>query len=315
MILYTKAYNESGELVGVDEAQRHGKFTCPWCNTPMVVAKGEKKEWHFRHKEEVTTCNHETALHLRLKEVLYNRIINRDGIRVVVDDYIINLSDCTVCRKEHRYSQFIPDLYVECKEGIIFLEIRVNSPCSQEKRDSGIRIIEISTKSDESIDDLSNGDVVKHTKSYTTELINFPKREIQPESFKTAPISNLPTRKTITHVLNNMTNRGERIKRYKPTVKFHSKVTHEGKSQYFKGFFIVHDNLSYELTEFYNSNNRSNIKLCVEISVPDKDMAMALGKKYALRKGILSDSIISTPYEENISLDYFITKGAVKEAT
>lgn len=312
MILYTKAFNESGELVGVKEAQRHGKFTCPWCNTPMVVAKGYKNEWHFRHKEEISTCNHETALHLRLKEVLYNRIINRDGIRVVVDDYIINLSDYNVCRKEHRHAQFIPDIYVECKQGIIFLEIHVNSPCSQEKRNSGIKIIEISPKSDDSIDDLSDGDIVKQTKSYNTELINFPIRDIQPEASKTTPTSNLPTTKTI---LKDIIKRGERIKRDKPTVKYYNKVTPTGKSQYFNGFFIVHEDLSYELTEFYNNNNRTNIKLCVKISVPDYDMAMALGKKYAILKGILNDSIISTPYEEKISLDHFISNGAVKEVT
>lgn len=174
MILWPVALDENGQEIHIKDAPAHGKYTCVNCHQPMKARKGEYRVIHFAHMVENESCNYESFLHLKLKDLLYDRIKNRDGIAVIRNEKRIELSRYARCEKECYVGQFKPDIYVVVDGVEYFLEICVTNPCSEEKKDSGKRIIEIRTTDDGSRSELASGDISQGAEHYSLEFYNFP---------------------------------------------------------------------------------------------------------------------------------------------
>ena len=88
------------------------------------------------------------------------------------------------CIQEHSYGDFIADLYCEnnsIPHSPIFIEIFVTHECSQEKKNSGIRIIELVIRSEQDILDIINSSNL--VESETVRLYNFKRKETLVDKF------------------------------------------------------------------------------------------------------------------------------------
>lgn len=178
------ALNPEGELVWIKKARRNDKFTCISCGGEMIVKQGKVREWHFAHKTLSENCSHESYLHSLAKKKIHGWFYNTDSFILSlnteyrcsqIDDCIWfdkeNLSYCKSyapykydlkkfydsCDIERTYDGFRADLFVydnKYKYSPVFIEICVNHPCSEEKINSEIRIIEVIIKSEEDIEDI-----------------------------------------------------------------------------------------------------------------------------------------------------------------
>ena len=83
------------------------------------------------------------------------------------------------CIIEHKYEGFVADLYCENKTNSnqpIFIEIFVTHECTQEKKESGIRIIEIKIQSEEDILSIVNSTSLDEGEK--NRLYNFRRKDI-----------------------------------------------------------------------------------------------------------------------------------------
>lgn len=90
------AFDESHQLVKIDDADKSKKYFCPACCAPVIVRKGEIKVHHYSHKAN-QVCNQETATHKLAKLLLQQHITDwKEGRRSAPS---IRRS-CHVCRTE-----------------------------------------------------------------------------------------------------------------------------------------------------------------------------------------------------------------------
>lgn len=174
------AKNDKGERVHVcrEEGYIERKdYICIACGHKMIVAMGDKNEWHFRHKEPHPECDHESYLHRMAKDIIKERFDNSDTFNVsyYMRDVCTNYKKCHkhTCSCERRYPKTInlKEEYDTCtpedkvgdfpfradlrlsssknpdKESI-FIEIAYTHDCEPEKINSGIPIIELKVKVD-----------------------------------------------------------------------------------------------------------------------------------------------------------------------
>ena len=183
------ALDENGNKVRIQDAPTHKRYICICCHQPMKARKGESNTPHFAHNDENPSCRYESYLHLTLKDLIYERIVRRDGIAVIHNGKRIEISNYSSCVKEEYVGSLKPDIYVVIDGVGYFLEICVTSSCSKEKIDSGERIIEIRTTEDESLTELKTGDIKQGADYYTLEFYNFP---LEPRVRKTAIARSFP---------------------------------------------------------------------------------------------------------------------------
>ena len=105
---------------------------------------------------------------------------------VVTERQELNLiwKNITQCIQEHRYGGFIADLYCESytnPNSSIFIEIFVTHECSQEKKSSGIRIIEFAIQLEEDILNIVNS--TKLIESEKVRLYKFKRKEFLVNKF------------------------------------------------------------------------------------------------------------------------------------
>ena len=189
MILWPIALDENGQEIRIKDAPAHGKFRCICCGQQMKARKGKDRVPHFAHVAENPSCVYESYLHYTLKNLLYDRIIKRDGIAVIHNGKRIELSKYSVCELEKYVGPIKPDIYVVVDGVEYFLEICFTNPCSEEKIDFGKRIIEIKTKDYDSHIELATGDISEGAKHYSLVFYNFPS---EPRIRKTAVAQRFP---------------------------------------------------------------------------------------------------------------------------
>lgn len=172
------ALNDDGCLVNIKDADTSNgqHYYCPNCQNEMITKRGKKRQWHFAHK--VEKCSYDKYLHSIAEIMIMDWFNRKQHIMLHMKNYnkcsnYVNCSfyndiDCKSeitasydlksfyprCVKEHKYRNFIADLYCSYKGSSdlpIFIEIYVTHKCSPEKIKSGIRIIEISIQSEEDI--------------------------------------------------------------------------------------------------------------------------------------------------------------------
>lgn len=182
------------------------QYFCPYCHKEMIPKRGNIRQWHFAHKSD--KCSYDKYLH-SIAEIMIMAWFNKNGtVMLSMNNYekcdrygscaFYDKVSCngttraqfdlkkyySKCIKEHRYGGFIADLYCESytnPNSPIFIEIFVTHECSQEKKSSGIRIIELAIQSEEDILNIVNS--TKLIESEKVRLYNFKRKEFLVNKF------------------------------------------------------------------------------------------------------------------------------------
>ncbi|WP_346798085.1 hypothetical protein R5M92_04195 [Halomonas sp. Bachu 37] len=177
-IQYAYALDDQGVLTHIRDAQRSSAYTCPGCKSPLSAILGEIKAKHFRHFEDC--CALETYLHKCAKEAFfyhYTQALKRASpIKLVLERTIccegprlellgdrsmqcqktvpasynlLRLFDQAELEKRDSRTGMQPDIMLSDSLGNrhCYVEIFVTHPCTQEKIDSGIPILEFKIRS------------------------------------------------------------------------------------------------------------------------------------------------------------------------
>ena len=172
-IKYSYAY-DGDVVVHIDDVSKHGTFYCLSCGKEMVVRLGDKKSHHFAHKVNDVSCNSETYLH-KLAKLLLKKKFQEGGFEIEISQYSLCKesenclfeNNCKVlvdkkydlrryydtCEEEQYVDGFCADLLITGEgQPPILVEIYVSHECSNQKINSGHRIIEIPIESEADIE-------------------------------------------------------------------------------------------------------------------------------------------------------------------
>lgn len=172
-IKYSYAY-DGDVVVHIDDVSKHGTFYCLSCGKEMVVRLGDKKSHHFAHKVNDVSCNSETYLH-KLAKLLLKKKFQEGGFEIEISQYSLCKesenclfeNNCKVlvdkkydlrryydtCEEEQYVDGFCADLLITGEgQPPILVEIYVSHECSNQKINSGHRIIEIPINSETDIE-------------------------------------------------------------------------------------------------------------------------------------------------------------------
>ena len=195
-------YEEHGDSL----SSSNERYFCPYCHSEMIAKRGNIRQWHFAHKAD--KCSYDKYLHSIAEIMIMNWFNQKEHIILSMDSYekcdkydncvFYDKINCkrvkkvqfdlktyySKCIQEHRCRDFIADLYCENKTNPnlpIFIEVFVTHECSQEKKKSGIRIIELSIQSEEDILDIVNSTNLNECEK--VKLHNFKRKEVLAEDF------------------------------------------------------------------------------------------------------------------------------------
>lgn len=212
---YGYARNEHGTLFKIedviDDIRKANDFYCIGCGHPMRAGLGNKKEHYFAHNsaESERLCNPETYLHKLGKRLfidLYNKH-NKEGTPLLIgikhpgecekeacpygldkpcsihfDDYLNLLPKYSQCFEEEWDEHFKPDVLLLNETGArLYIETAVTHPCSTEKIDSKIPIIEFHIHSEDDLKIFSDEVLAKAgNKQIDFHNISLPLKRVQP---------------------------------------------------------------------------------------------------------------------------------------
>lgn len=194
-VKYRFAKDENGNLVDANEfdpSERSSrKCYCISCGEVLIPVLGKIRKRHFRHEAD-KPCNGESYLHELGKRMLMNRWETSSSFFVkfkqeqdrecsyiscpLKDKHCIKTKNCSSedlkkyyhsCSIEKSYNGFIADLLLEDTTGKyppIMLEVCVSHPCSEDKKSSGMRIIEFEIESEEQAKDLLTKEISENDK-------------------------------------------------------------------------------------------------------------------------------------------------------
>lgn len=182
-IKFRFAYNQNGEIVNIKDVslqnRTENKYYCISCGAEMVAKLGEVKEHHFAHKGEGESCSFESYLHKLAKKMIKEKFdaSNTFEIEVFQNVLCVNSDICKFfsveeckgielkkfdlkryynsCQEEAQIGNYRADLLLADDTGKykepILIEIKVLHECSQDKINSGFRIIEIPINTEDDI--------------------------------------------------------------------------------------------------------------------------------------------------------------------
>lgn len=306
MALWTVALDKEGKKVNIENAPRHEKYTCINCGEQMMARRGREREPHFSHHVVTEQCNHDTWLHKNLLSLLMDRLTGTETVVVKCPYGDIDLINHDSFEKETKFESWVPDILIRKGDDVIFLEVCVMSPCSEEKISSGYKIIEIFSTDTRVLEELSSGPILPEGKYYKVKFHNFIKdsNEVHSEVVHTN-ISDIISDESDRRIgsgngsddKKTMINRGPFI------------PAKESFSGSHASYFIVHADYTYEVKAHRESSSSDLLVLGINMIA---DFAMNIGKSYAWRKGILSKDVL-TEYETHIDLPAVIQSFNVTE--
>ena len=175
-VKYKRVFDKDGNIVdisSVNEANRLSEYYSIGSHTPMIAALGQTNQHHFRAKRGYQ-LNPETELHEYVKRVLKHRFETEDHfyIKYQRKEYCPNEKECIFydkldmgCGKlcshlyeydlkeyydtatiEGGYDGFVADVLLTSSSHYrrpVFLEVAVTHLCTEEKKASGHKIIEL----------------------------------------------------------------------------------------------------------------------------------------------------------------------------
>lgn len=194
-IKYQYAYDESKKLVSIKDITKENRnkhqYICIGCGNPLLPrAIGSKyRRPHFYHKE-LVDCSGETYLHKLAKKLIKEKFENSEKFEI---SYPVTRTcqntNCQLrsekcedknkvckydlkqyydtCTEEAEINGFIADLLLTNSKSTnlapVLIEVCVTHACEEEKRNSGLKIIEIKIKNEEDINALLNMEVWEET--------------------------------------------------------------------------------------------------------------------------------------------------------
>lgn len=201
------ALDQDNNIVDIKNTEDNKKYYCPFCHKEMITKRGAIREWHFAHKSEA--CSYDSYLHSIAEFMIMDWFNSNDQIMLYMStkekcnkfkecafyndencsgtkEVTYNLKNYyTKCTREYGHQGFIADLFCEHNSNLnapIFIEIDVTHKCSQDKINSGIRIIEIPIQSEEDILNITRSLCLIEGK--TVRLYNFKRKESLSENYK-----------------------------------------------------------------------------------------------------------------------------------
>lgn len=208
---YQFALDASGEITSVHTLNRGwprtpGEFRCLSCGNELIPKLGEIRTWHFAHKTTVD-CSAETYLHRLGKAVFYREyqdcLRQRKPFRLRFpisrncthfqeqDGRVCDIGTVSVFYDLTRYfprilppetpdGAFVPDITLVSRDGKqrLYVEICVTHPASEEKVNSGTRILEIAVSGEEDLEAVRKHDLTAFGYSGVT-VYNFNREVVQ----------------------------------------------------------------------------------------------------------------------------------------
>ncbi|WP_298107354.1 hypothetical protein [uncultured Bacteroides sp.] len=216
-IKYQYAYDETGKLVSINdytkEDSRLHSYKCIGCGCELLPrAIGSKsRKAHFYHKT-LIDCSGETYIH-KLGKLLIKRKFDTSVSFLV--SYPVskecNKTSCTLrnsrceinhepeiidlkkyydtCSEEASVGGFVADLLLTNSQKPdmppVLIEICVTHPCEDEKRNSGLRIIELTLKTEQDVVEIVDKNIIEEplfclNKKKSVEFISFKRHQILP---------------------------------------------------------------------------------------------------------------------------------------
>lgn len=194
-IKYQYAYDENKKLVSIKDITKENRnqhqYICIGCGNPLLPrAIGSKyRRPHFYHKE-LVDCSGETYLHKLAKKLIKKKFENSEKFEISYpvtrtcqntncqlrndkceDKNQVSICDLKesydTCTEEAEINGFIADLLLTNSKSTnlapVLIEVCVTHACEEEKRNSGLKIIEIKVKNEEDINALLNMEVWEET--------------------------------------------------------------------------------------------------------------------------------------------------------
>ncbi|MEE0084949.1 MAG: hypothetical protein UE068_12080 [Paludibacteraceae bacterium] len=188
MLKYNYTYDENKNIINIADVAEDGHlnkvFFCIGCGNQMVAAIGPKRRY-FRHKVDETNCCNESYIHKLAKTVIKQKF---DDLEKPFEIQLKGRTECNrkqqckwyneqnctnidlqpsidlhnyynCCDEEKRIDGYVADLLLTPKKSQnapILIEIKHKHECTDEKKDSGLKIIEVWIESEKDIENLKN---------------------------------------------------------------------------------------------------------------------------------------------------------------
>lgn len=207
---YSYALDSGGRLIHIDEAEKGKEYKCPVCGAAMIVRKGKIRQHHFAHKAGSENCSYETYLHKIAKKRICECFNESSQFNVLFDrEFTCNVVECplgvsqsckwntkedhnlkryySICKEEEFIDIFKADLLISSlwrPNPPILIEICVTHKCTEDKLNSGLRIIEIDIESEKDIEQIVSGKSIKPSDkirfyNFKTDASLLPDKEYQ----------------------------------------------------------------------------------------------------------------------------------------
>lgn len=181
--------HHDGHPVSILDAVKGEKYTCINCGKPLIAKQGAVRKWHFAHKTNTSNCSYETYLH-KLSKFFIREMFNekqqlivfrekktqtcdrehvcpfkKDKNCSIIEEERIDLLQYDNCIEEMSIKGFVADLlFTSDTLEPLLIEICVTHPCTIEKIESGLKIIEIHIESETDVLELLEGKLIESEK-------------------------------------------------------------------------------------------------------------------------------------------------------
>lgn len=209
MVQYRFALNEENQVIDIDKVIIGDKntFICLGCEQPLIAKKGPIRVHHFAHKHNDLHCSLETYLHKLGKKYFEELFLNskKTNTPLIIQhnmrcNYKERFSllrglEHTTCnniyvKRINLISEF-DDIFIEKRDGVlipdlmlinhtsgdkIYIEIKVKHPCSEEKLNSKIKIMEFQISNEMDLEKINRQNFIEsETETQFFNLYNFNK--------------------------------------------------------------------------------------------------------------------------------------------
>lgn len=177
---YSYALDENTHLIEIKYAAKGSEYRCPNCGAIMIPRQGKIRRWHFAHKANIENCSYETYLHKLAKMRIRECFNKSSSFSITFNVHVTCAAECPVgkqqsctwidtkefnlkqyydlCEEEVSVGKFKADLRLSHSKNKnrepILIEIWVTHKSTEEKCDSGYRIIEIHIESEDDINEI-----------------------------------------------------------------------------------------------------------------------------------------------------------------
>lgn len=196
------ALDSHDELTEIKDGRDGETYRCPYCRHEMIMKRGKVRQWHYAHKVNHEDCSYDKYLHTLAERMISDWFNRQEAIFLTLDTTARcdRKGQCPFhseesCRKieqvrfdlkqyypdcilERGFNGFVADIFCNNKKlqsAPIFIEICVTHKCTEEKINSGIRIIEFVIQSEEDILNIINSAEIQEGEK--VRLYNFKPKE------------------------------------------------------------------------------------------------------------------------------------------